>query len=243
MDKDCTGESEASGLSPELSPETIKSSERVPKCSMSPGDCQRSPNLESFNDGINGEAITKIVGDQSNLQFQNVEGIIRNSEGNPEVITENEFSTAKSLKRKKIKNFVHMGLINSGGSSSVNQRPTREPKQMENDIFGLDPIIWTMGDKAGRCVDPGPIITENNFSVLGEYVVVEACDAETKEKVGNQTERTFKGDSENYEGSKEGEDAVLGLGTYLIVCLWIMKCLLQLCWVGSWVSNSITFRI
>ncbi|MFS7976123.1 hypothetical protein Hanom_Chr10g00888741 [Helianthus anomalus] len=71
-------------------------------------------------------------------------------------------------KRKKYIQKLEVGQTSLGEYSSSNERPHKEPKQVEDDPFGLDPFILGFDKNVVKTRGQDPIVGKNSFQVLME---------------------------------------------------------------------------
>ncbi|KAM0056815.1 hypothetical protein Hdeb2414_s0006g00222931 [Helianthus debilis subsp. tardiflorus] len=131
-----------------------------------------TPNKEILNGEIMGDSVSFDRVEKSTNQFQK-EGDFGSREFFTGGNLANNQSIAKSLKRKKFKSFVNLDLDSSGGSSSGNNRPNKESKKGDEDIFGLEPLIWAGNEFDRHLTNKGLVIVANNFTVLESLLVEE----------------------------------------------------------------------
>ncbi|MFS8031958.1 hypothetical protein Hanom_Chr17g01551991 [Helianthus anomalus] len=94
-----------------------------------------TPNKEILNGEIMGDSVSFDRVEKSTDQFQK-EGDFGSREFFSGGNLANNQSVAKSLKRKKFKSFVNLGLDSSGRSSSGNNRPNKESKKGDKIFLG-----------------------------------------------------------------------------------------------------------
>ncbi|MFS7918371.1 hypothetical protein Hanom_Chr03g00200201 [Helianthus anomalus] len=124
-----------------------------------------------FNDEFNFE----LKGDNFSLNDGKVKGCFS---GVKEGEVSGDMFVIKSHKRKKFKNLLEVGLTSSGEYRSSNERPNKEPKKVDEDPFGLDPIINTMDHNVLKVRGPIPLKTNNSFQTLLDESEVQSPEAE-----------------------------------------------------------------
>lgn len=155
------------------------------------GNTVNAPVLETpifvGNKGDRGEDLVDVIDPRKEGAF--TQGV--NEEG-----SQSQSVFIKSNKRKKFIQKLKVGQTSLGDYSSSNERPNKEPKQDEEDPFGLDPSILGFDKNVVKTRGHDPIVEKNSFQVLMEEQeqgigsTVQGVDKENNCSVVNEPDST-----------------------------------------------------